>query len=97
MQEDFAEQIVAFQGCYRTIKRDFEKQNYDLYLLKTHANTLLDNASKLKTSENLDWSRLDQEELNNLIANIRKLIRTIEKEIEIQTNEEYYSSNNNEI
>ena len=91
------EQIVALQGCYNTMKKDFKEQKYDLHYLKSSASELLNITSNFKMNENLAFSRFDQEELVKLLADIRNLINAIEKEIEIQTKEEFYTSNNTEI
>lgn len=90
---DASETIVYLQALYRTIQSDFEKQNVDLYFLKSRANALLTDTSNFKMNENINFSRFDQEELVKLLADIRKLISAIKKEIEIQENEEFFNSN----
>ncbi len=94
---EVAEQIVSFQAIYRTIKNDFDNQSIDLYLLKKAASDLLYSTSEFKMNDTLTCSRFDKEELVKLLADIKKLICAIEKEIELQIKEEYYSSNENEI
>ena len=91
------EQIVTFQVCYNAIKNNFTQQKYDLHYLKIKASNLLYATSNFKMNENITFSRFDQEELVKLLADIRKLISAIEKEIEIQSKEDYYRTNNDQI
>ena len=79
------------------MKDDFYNQRVDLYLLKKAASNLLYATSNFKMNENFAFSRFDQEELVELLTEIKKLIGAIEKGIEIPTKEKYYSSNNIEI
>ena len=91
------ESINHLKNSYQMLKDDFNNQKHDLFLLKVHVQDLLITTSNFKMNENIDFSRNQQQELINLIANIRNLISAIEKEIEIQTKEEFLISNNNEI
>ena len=91
------ESINHLKNSYQMLKDDFNNQKHDSFLLKFHVQDLLITTSNFKMNENIDFSRNQQQELINLIANIRNLISAIEKEIEIQTKEEFLISNNNEI
>ncbi len=91
------ENIENLKSFYQTLKSDFSNQKHDLYFLKDVANNLLLAVSNHKMDETISFRKHQQQELIKLLANIRNLINSIEKEIEIQTKEEYFQSSNNEI
>ena len=91
------ENLEYLRNIYQTLKNDFENQKHDLYFLKSHAYALLTETSNFKMNETISFSNHQQQELVNLLAKIRNLIISIEKEIEIQSKEEYFNSNKNEI
>ena len=91
------ENIDYLRSCYQNLKDKFNSQKHDLFLLKVHVHDLQTITSNFKMNENINFSNNHQQELVNLLANIRNLISSIEKEIEIQTKEEYFQSSNNEI
>ena len=89
--------IENLKTTYQKLKNDFIARNQDLYLLKKQSQFLLEATSNYKMSETIDTSDFAQKELVELLTKIRNLISAIEKEIEIQTQEEYFDLNNNEI
>ncbi len=89
---EIEEQMITFQTCYNTLRKDFEEQKYDLHLIKSHANTLLDEVSNFKINKNLIFTKVNQEELVKLLSKIKNLIHAIDKELDMQAKEEYYTS-----
>lgn len=86
--------LVKLKIAYEKIREDFNNQKEDFFLLKSYAQDLLTTTSNYKMNENIEFSKHNQIKLVKLIADIRNLINAIEHEIEIQTKEEHFSSDN---
>ncbi len=96
--------MSSFENCmanlkiaYQAIKNDFDNQKHDLFLLKTHAQELLNTISDFKENPNDDLSKYAHQKLIKLILDTKQLIKSIDHEIEIQAKEEYFNSNNTGI
>ena len=91
---DFGEILIDLRTTCSILNKEFQYEKCDIFYLKNSAETLLKLALDYRDSKDEYVDRFDLEELNSIISDTKKLIKTIEKEIEIQTKEEYFNSNN---
>jgi len=94
---DFGEILIDLHTQQSILKKEFRQEKHDIFYLKTSAETLLRSAIKYKNQEDIYIDRFDLKDLNGIISETRKLITSIEKEIQIQANEQYFNLNNNNM
>ena len=84
--------LVKLKIAYEKIIENFNYQKEDLFLLKSYTQDLLNTTLNFKANQNENLSKHNQHKLVKLLADLKRLLNAIEKEIEIQEKEEHFNS-----